>query len=688
MSSASNNGQGQLENLLPQHAELLRKSGITEAVQRGRGYRSVENAEELERLGFGRQQRQVPTLVIPMYNLDGKVVSYQARPDQARTLGGKIAAYENAKGQHYVIDVPPLARTGVIDRQQRLFITIGVRKADSLVSRGESAIALLGPTGWKDQDGFWNRVPLENRPVVVLLDSNATTDRAAVSAATGLRGFLENQKAVVRIIVLPNDATSGKVGVDDFLAGGKTVNDLLALPSFEPSDQSKKGKGEPAYRLMPDGLYRVVGKKEEDLQRLTNFPAKIVKELIVTDGVDETREFEIEAKVAGETKLVNVTAAEFEPLSWVAKKLGADAVVFPGYGIREHVRVAIQQLSGEIPKVMVYTHTGWVHHILQWVFLHAGGAIGAECEIGHAAGDPIDGAADHDDDGVRESAGRVEASRRDDLQVTWACEAEDRPIPHPLADKDLRIGGTIGTIGKQDRQPLGIRVRLPAVLQGFRLPPPPAGDTLIKAVRASLDFLNTAPDRISIPLHAAIWRAVLGNVNHTLQLVGQTQVGKTVLAALVQQHFGSSMDADNLPAAWFSTGIAILATAFLAKDVVLVVDDFVPAGSRSDTDQAQRKAELVLRAQGNRAGRARCRGDGSLVEGKAPRCSPLSTGEDVPDGQSLNSRGLVLLVGSGDVEWDQVTTCQGHAASGLFAMAMAGFLQWLRCVDRCCRSTS
>jgi hypothetical protein len=196
-------------------------------------------------------------------------------------------------------------------------------------------------------------------------------------------------------------------------------------------------------------------------------------------------------------------------------------------------------------------------------------------------------------------------------------------------------------------------------------------------VRASLDLLKTAPDRLSFPLYAAIWRAVFGVVNFALQLVGQTQVGKTVLAALLQQHFGSGMDAENLPAAWFSTGHAIAATAFLAKDVVLTVDDFVLTGSRGDADQAHKKAEVVLRAQGNRAGRARCRGDGSLVEGKAPRCSILSTGEDTPDGPSLNSRGLILTIGPTDVNWDWITICQGHAANGLFAMAMAGFLQWM-----------
>ena len=704
-------GQGQQPcDLLLHHSDLLRKSGIIEAVQRARGYRSVESAGELAKFGFA-QNCPVPALLFPIFDLNGEVAFHQARPDQPRIIGEKIAKHEVPKGKHYVVDVSPLARIRVLDRKTRLFIVIGVRKADALVSRGECAIAILGPTGWKNQESFWDQVPLENRPVVVVLDSDTMADNAAKSAARGLKCFLEGKKAKVRIIVLPTDIAGRKVGVDEYLAADKTVADLLAL---QQPDLTENDGG---YRSMPDGLYRVISnEKGERLQRLTNFPAKIVSELIVTDGVDETREFEIEATVGGEIKQITVTATEFESMNWVAKSLGARAILNAGYGIRDHVRVAIQQLSSRIAKSIVYTHTGWVRHNGRSVFLHAGGAIGAEGEIGLAAGDHAGGAAAarlraagrvdaedladgdaphpgnvaaaQDAGGKMVGASGVEGGHGADIQVARVEDAENRPTSGPLVDKDLRTGGTIGSIGKQNTYSVGIRVRLPSVLQGYRLPPPPTGDTLVKAVRVSLDFLKTAPDRLSIPLYAAIWRAVLGEVNFSLQLVGKKETGKTVLSALLQQHFGANMDAENLPAAWFSTGNAIVATTHLAKDVLLTVDDFVPTGSRGDVDQMHKKAELVLRSQGNRAGRARCRGDGTLVEGKAPRGLTLSTGEDTPDGPSLNSRGLILPVGPADVNWDWVTKCQGHAALGLFAEAMAGYVQWMaKDYDRIVRRT-
>src|SRR4029077_13698854 len=70
--------------LLPQHATLLTASGITPAIIRMRGYRTITSLAELQRLGFGRNQGNVPALVIPVYGLDGNVRQYQIRPDTPR----------------------------------------------------------------------------------------------------------------------------------------------------------------------------------------------------------------------------------------------------------------------------------------------------------------------------------------------------------------------------------------------------------------------------------------------------------------------------------------------------------------------------------------------------------------------------------------------------------------------------
>src|SRR5712692_838849 len=96
--------------LLPQHVELIEKSAITPKVAKARGYRSVTNRAELERLGFSSAQRLVPALLIPIWNIAGKLATYQIRPDRPRLREGKPAKYETQAGSRMVLDVPPMAR--------------------------------------------------------------------------------------------------------------------------------------------------------------------------------------------------------------------------------------------------------------------------------------------------------------------------------------------------------------------------------------------------------------------------------------------------------------------------------------------------------------------------------------------------------------------------------------------------
>jgi hypothetical protein len=137
------------------------------------------------------------------------------------------------------------------------------------------------------------------------------------------------------------------------------------------------------------------------------------------------------------------------------------------------------------------------------------------------------------------------------------------------------------------------------------------------------------------------------------------------------------MDARNLPGSWSSTANALEALAFAAKDAVLVVDDFAPTGAAGDAERIHREADRILRAQGNASGRLRMRADGSLRAVRAPRGLIVSTGEDVPRGQSLRARLLVVELGPGDVDWEALTASQSAAGEGLCARALSGFLRFM-----------
>lgn len=234
----------------------------------------------------------------------------------------------------------------------------------------------------------------------------------------------------------------------------------------------------------------------------------------------------------------------------------------------------------------------------------------------------------------------------------------------------LHAEGAIGANGLEH----DVEVELPPSLQAFVLPEP---NELREAVRSSLRLLEVAPDDVMCSLLGAVYRAPLGGSDFSEHLVGPTGVGKSELMALAQQHFGAGFDAEHLPATWLSTANANAELAFLAKDALLAVDDFAPAGTRIDVQRMQRDADRLFRSQGNRSGRQRMRADTTLRHERPPRGLILSSGEDSPRGQSLQARMWITPVTAASLDWAALTLAQGDARTGLLACAMSGYIQFI-----------
>lgn len=609
--------QPPLQELLPRHAELLRTSGIAPEVLAARGYRSITIKAELRRLGFFEIQCRVPALLIPIYGVTGDLVTYQIRPDEPRVdHKGKVVKYETPAHSSMALDVPKLARSWLGDPSRPLFITEGARKADAAVSRELCCIAVLGVWNWRGTNEHggkvalpdWELVALNERHVYICFDSDLMNKPQVHRALVRLKGFLERKGAHVSLIYLPAGEDGAKVGLDDYFAAAYTPQDLLDLATIAlhepPQDEVSP---EHPYREEHGQLWWLKPTQNGDVAiPLTNFTARIVADTLEDDGIERRRFFEIEATLHEEVMRFPVPADHFGAMTWPTTHLGAQALLYPGFGLKEHARAAIQLLSADVVKRRVFTHTGWRQMASGvWCYLHGGGAVGAT-----------------------------------------------GPVP-------------------------GVEVRLPDGLDRFMLPNPPERASLVTIVRASLHLLDLAPDPITVPTWAAVWRAVLGSVDCSQHLSGPTGEGKTELAALIQQHFGAGFDARHVPGSWSSTGNALEALAFAVKDAVLVIDDFAPGGAQADIARLHREADRVLRAQGNLSGRQRLRPDATLKPPKPPRGLILSTGEDVPRGQSLRARVLVSELSPGDLDWGRLTRCQQDAANGFYAQAMAGFLRWL-----------
>src|SRR5205823_6105503 len=106
----------------------------------------------------------------------------------------------------------------------------------------------------------------------------------------------------------------------------------------------------------------------------------------------------------------------------------------------------------------------------------------------------------------------------------------------------LHAGGAIGPVGPV----ADTGVSLSGNLSRYVLPDPTKGKNLARSMRTTLSLLELAPHSIVFPLLAATFRAAICQADFSVFLVGLTGVGKSELAALMQQHFGAAMDARNL----------------------------------------------------------------------------------------------------------------------------------------------
>lgn len=371
--------------------------------------------------------------------------------------------------------------------------------------------------------------------------------------------------------------------------------------------EAPEGGLRPEYEVVDGGIQWNKRSRDGNLEevRLTNFVARLLRHVVVDDGLEQQKFATIEASCAGGNVTFTISAKAFNAMAWVSEQLGARAIIEPGWDHLNRVRVAIQHLSGRVPEVRHFRHVGWTRLPGGWHYLTAGGAIG----------------------------------------------------PAGLATD--------------------VAVEPPDSLRPMLLPAPETGDALAGAVQASLRLLDVGQLEVTLPACAGVYRAPLGACDFSLFLAGPTGQFKTAFAVTLLQHWGAGFDSAHVPASWTATENALEEQAFLTKDALLLIDDFVPKGGPEGARTLHAKAERVLRAAANRSGRGRMRSDITMRPVRPPRGLILSTGEEIPEGQSLRARVVICEVSPGAIASDRLSQAQRDASRGLHAAAMSGYLTWL-----------
>lgn len=371
-----------------------------------------------------------------------------------------------------------------------------------------------------------------------------------------------------------------------------------------------------------------VGEEYEVAETLANFAAFITAEVQTKDGTGEAPlTFEIAGRWAtGEPMLPLappvITAAEFNGMAWPVRIFGARAIVRNGQGRKDKAREAVQHLSNAagFPTRTVYSHTGWIDHDEHGPLYLTAGAV-----IGRTGAVP-------------------------DVVVDLGAELDSYALPDPAGHAE------------------------PYLESG-------AGEDVRQAVRASLAILDLAPDEVAVPVMGAVYRAPLGRADFAVWGTGETGRNKTALMGLAQAHFGAKWNRHRLPEGWQSTANALEKTAFMLKDVLLIVDDFKPGGTQTDMSRAHGNLTRVLQGVADGTGRGRLGIDGKRRAGLAPRGTVMSSSETLPRGHSNRARVVVVPVESKLIHNKAMSeayyAAEDAAGRGVYALAIAGFVQFI-----------
>jgi hypothetical protein len=258
--------RAQPTELLDRHREFLHDRAIGDEVIEERGYVSVWNDDLwLKEQGFNTTQVREcqPALVIPMHSVYGELAQYQLRPDAPREVRGKVAKYEPPPGTANMVDVHPRARPYLDDPSRALIITEGIPKADAAVSAGLCCIAITGAFNWRGTTGNGGTVALPDweliatrgldfddegrkvaRMIYLVPDSDYATNATVRSGFDRLARLLESRGAKVQIVVVPAEGDE-KVGLDDWLASGRTWDDLMAAQKQEEQEEAEVEREQP-----------------------------------------------------------------------------------------------------------------------------------------------------------------------------------------------------------------------------------------------------------------------------------------------------------------------------------------------------------------------------------------------------------------------------------------------------------
>ncbi len=223
-------------------------SAISRGVHEESGVWTISNGRQLPP-GFSKRQRQRGGGILFMGHRPNGETFYVFRPDDADPDNPGLkyeATCKKLGGPGNVLYVHPGQRHLIDDTSVPVIFVEGIKKALSIITAAKAAgeevlvVAISGVWNWLSDgkpiaDMF--DIPVEGRKVYICFDSDVFSNPDVSDAARRFGGHLIGCGAVVYLSYLPDQADVSKTGADDFLAGGSSYRELMALMRlYDPRD--------------------------------------------------------------------------------------------------------------------------------------------------------------------------------------------------------------------------------------------------------------------------------------------------------------------------------------------------------------------------------------------------------------------------------------------------------------------
>lgn len=409
--------------ITPNHAEILKKSGISLEQAKEWGIFSCLTNDGLDKTGLAHFGGNGYTgIVFPLHQADG-TVSYQMRLDDEH-VNDQRGKYLQESGRGAILNVPR-SRVHLVGTADKVLITEGTKQT--------IAASLYAPEDWLiiGIQGCHNfskaGVPVEElgelvregADVVIVFDADWKTNFNVWSAASDLQSHLEVAIGTKkpRIATIPG---SGKAGLDDSLGANpipeKRADQLLRIIEAATPNLGRRPKRKLETRnanagpselkvLMEDGIItRQVADGDDSRTEIALAAAARIIEaeahIDPDDGEASSQVLKLQVTVKireGEEETlrsvyVRVPSSRLSSLGdWLDRLPNGIGVSIPrSTKPDDEVANAIRQQSFDIVNIAVVPHTGWTFDVEEsvWRWCDGNGAIGAGDKVTRLRGEP------------------------------------------------------------------------------------------------------------------------------------------------------------------------------------------------------------------------------------------------------------------------------------------------------------